>query len=66
MIDHSITSSPYHRFFGQARVLPERDSMYYDIGCLVLQVVDGLVAEYEVSATGSFKWQKLVKFLQKR
>jgi hypothetical protein len=30
------------------------------------QVVDGLVAEYEMAATGSFKWQKLVKFLQKR
>jgi chromosome segregation ATPase len=29
------------------------------------QVVDGLVAEYEMAATGSYKWQKLVKFLQK-
>ncbi|KAG0631284.1 hypothetical protein M758_1G241000 [Ceratodon purpureus] len=31
----------------------------------VIKVIDGLVAEYEVSATGSFKWQKLVMFLQK-
>jgi chromosome segregation ATPase len=30
----------------------------------VVKVIDGLVAEYEVSAVGSFKWQKLVKFLR--
>jgi hypothetical protein len=31
----------------------------------VVKVLDGLVAEYEVTATGSSKYQKLVKFLQK-
>jgi hypothetical protein len=30
-----------------------------------LQLLDGLVAEYEVAAAGSSKYQKLVKFLQK-
>lgn len=28
-------------------------------------MIDGMVAEYDVTATGSFKWHKLVKFLQK-
>lgn len=31
-----------------------------------VQVIEGLVAEYEMSAYGSFKWQKLVKFLENR
>jgi hypothetical protein len=31
----------------------------------VVKLLDGLVAEYEVAAAGSSKYQKLVKFLQK-
>jgi hypothetical protein len=39
--------------------MPETDE-------LDVQVIEGLVAEYEMSAYGSFKWQKLVKFLENR
>lgn len=33
---------------------------------LFLQVLDAMGAEYEAQASGSFKYQKLVQFLQKR
>lgn len=33
---------------------------------ILLQIIDGLVTEYDVSATGSAKWHKLATFLQKR
>lgn len=31
-----------------------------------LQVLDGMVAEYDAQVSGPFKYQKLVQFLQKR
>lgn len=32
----------------------------------LLQVLDGMVAEYDAQVSGPFKYQKLVQFLQKR
>jgi hypothetical protein len=52
-------------FCGQASVLSQNGHIMAGLDVL-LQVIDGLVAEYDVSATGSLKWQKLVTFLQKR